>query len=106
LSNYNRKVKDRDYDKVISFVENIKDEDVIINGGCYAVLSFSYYGKKDYDNALKYYVKFFRTDCAEEFLIKNKKELKKYYKRLIKKFPSNSELEEIANRYAKYLKDD
>ena len=98
LCYYNRKVKDRDYDRVISLLESMKNDEILVNGGCYAVLSFSYYQKKNYEKSKEYYVKFFATSCVEEFIIKNKKELKRYYKKLLKKFPDDKDLAAIADK--------
>jgi tetratricopeptide (TPR) repeat protein len=103
LCYYNRRVKDRNYDKVISFMENIKNDEILVNGGCYAVLSFSYYQKKDYEKSKEYYIKFFTTNCVEEFIIKNKKEIKRFYKKLIKKFPDDPKLKEIGNKHPDFL---
>lgn len=103
LANYNQKVKNRDYNKVLYYMNLIKSDEVLDMGGCYAVISFSFYGIKDYKTSLRYFIKFFESKICEEFLIKNRKEIKKYFKRLLKKFPENEFLKELIIRYPQYF---
>lgn len=104
LSYYNQKSKDRNYDKVIEYTEKIDNEEMLINGGCYGILSFACYEKKNYDKSLEYFLKFFETNTEELFIQKNYKEIRRYYKKLIKKFPQNKKLATIGEQYKQYLK--
>lgn len=97
LTYYNCKKKDRNYDKVIELLLPIKDEQAICDfGGSKAVLAFCYCEKKDYEKSLEYLLEFAKQPESEEFFVKNKKELQKYFKKLSQKTPADKRLEKIA----------
>ncbi|MBQ8460047.1 hypothetical protein IJ541_08095 [bacterium] len=100
LTYYNNKKTKKDYNKVIDILSRITDPEVIEYGGTDAILSFSYFESKQYPKALAAFIKFFHdSPCVEDFIDRNKKELKKYYKKLLKKYPNNEALEQIGKLY-------
>ena len=98
---YNCKKDRKDYKKVIKILEKVNDENVITNGGTYAVLSFSYCELKNYEMSLEYLYKFFQGNSCEEFFQKNYKEINRYIKKLAKKLPNDFRIKFILQKFPK-----
>lgn len=103
LKYYNCKKQNRDYAKIAEYLNKIQDSDVYIFGGSDAVLSIAYYELKVYKKSLEAMCNFFDTDICEEFLVKNKKVMKSYVKKLRKKFPTDEKLLAICKKYPMYF---
>ncbi len=92
-SNQPRKI--RDYNKVITLLEQLLDVDMDDLGGRQMLLAFAYYDIKDYEKSLYYFVSFFTTPKYIQWMKPNLKSIKKYFKKLYKKFPNDKRLIDI-----------
>lgn len=99
----NRPKKEKDYEKIICTILKIKDADIEDFGGRKAMLASSYYEIKDYEKSISYFVEFFKMPDNSEWLDLNFKEVKKYFKKIYKKFPSDERLNEILKNFPKLL---
>lgn len=99
----NQPKKERDYEKIICTILKIKDADIEDFGGRKAMLASSYYEIKDYEKSISYFVEFFKMPDNSEWLDLNFKEVKKYFKKIYKKFPSDERLNEILKNFPQLL---
>ncbi len=99
----NRPKKERDYHKIISLIMKIKDANIEDFGGRKAMLASSYYEIKDYEKSIFYFVEFFEMPDNSEWLDLNLKEVKKYFKKIYKKFPNDERLISISKRFPQVL---
>lgn len=99
----NQPKKERDYEKIICTILKIKDADIEDFGGRKAMLASSYYEIKDYEKSISYFVEFFKMPDNSEWLDLNFKEVKKYFKKIYKKFPSDEQLNEILKNFPQLL---
>lgn len=99
----NRPKKEKDYEKIICTILKIKDADIEDFGGRKAMLASSYYEIKDYEKSISYFVEFFKMPDNSEWLDLNFKEVKKYFKKIYKKFPSDERLNEILKNFPQLL---
>lgn len=95
LTYYNCKVKDRNYDKIITLLSSLEEGEIDDFGGRNAVLAFAYCEKKDFNKSFEYFIKFAKQENSIEFYTKNKNELKKYFKKLKNKVPKDKRLKEL-----------
>ena len=67
------------------------------------MLASSYYEIKDYEKSIFYFVEFFEMPDNSEWLDLNLKEVKKYFKKIYKKFPNDERLISILKRFPQVL---
>ena len=101
---YNKnKRKDKNFEKVIEYIEPLDCEEINEFGGRDAVLSFFYYELKDYEKSLEYMYNFVKVQRLKEFMLKNGKELKRYYLKLLKKLPNDKRMDFISEKLSEYI---
>jgi len=100
---YNCKKRKKNYKKVINYIEKIEDSNIRVFGGSDGVLSFAYYEIKEFNKSLEIFYRFLDSEYCDEFIEKNIKEIKRYYKKLLKKFPNEIKLANLAKKFPELL---
>ncbi len=98
-----RKCKDKDFEKVLEYIEPLDSKEINELGGRNAILSFCYYELKDYEKSLEHMCKFVKIRRLKEFILKNGKEVKRYYMKLLKKFPDDKRMDFISKMLSEYI---
>lgn len=97
---YNRKKEERDYDLVLSLLDNVTelefDDKKLIK-------SFCYYEKKEYEKGFQFLYEFSENVNIDAFHEGNIVEFKKYYNRYLKKFPNDERIKIITKKFKKIL---